>query len=185
MKITILNGDMNSQESIFSDYIKQVADIFTVPHSCTVFPLAEMKLHYCIGCFSCWWKNPGQCAIKDDAEKIFKSVINADLLIFASPLMAGFTSSELKKITDRIIVLLHPYIELKNGECHHRKRYEKYPQIGLLLKKEEDTDEEDIKIINDIYDRLAINFHGKRLFTKFVEENKAEDIVSELYQFEF
>ncbi len=67
----------------------------------------------------------------------------------------------MKKITDRLIVLLHPYIEIIEGECHHVKRYEKYPEIGVLLQPEEDTDEEDLAIVSDIYKRLAINLHSK------------------------
>ena len=84
--------------------------------------------------------------------------------------MAGFTSSTLKKITDRFVGLLHPYIKLKNGECHHLKRYDKYPDFGLVLKKEADTDTEDIEIINDIYDRFAINFHSTKKYIKLHEK---------------
>jgi multimeric flavodoxin WrbA len=129
-----------------------------------------MNLHYCTGCWSCWWKTPGECAIKDDAEQIFRAVINSELIVFASPLIAGFTSAMLKKIQDRLIVLLHPYLQINNGESHHRRRYDKYPEFGVIIDKEGDTDEEDLKIVKDIYDRLAINFHSKQRFIKFVDE---------------
>lgn len=135
MKITILNGDMKQDENDFSRYLEKLAEGFRENHSIYLYPLNKMNLHYCTGCWDCWWKTPGRCTINDGAEKIFKSVINSDFVIFASPLMAGFTSSSLKKITDRLIVLLHPYIKLKNGECHHKKRYDKYPDFGLILKK--------------------------------------------------
>lgn len=179
MKITILNGEMNLEESDFSVYIEKLSEGLRQQNSVTVFPLHKMNLHYCTGCWSCWWKTPGKCATKDDAEEIFKSVVNSDFLIFASPLMAGFTSSALKKITDRFVALLHPYIKMKNGECHHLKRYEKYPDFGLVLKKEADTDDEDIAIVNDIYDRLSINFHGAKKFIKFIDNTKIEEIIYE------
>ncbi len=179
MKITILNGNMRSQPDEFSAYIDQLNKKIKEDHSCHLYNLNEMNLRYCTGCWSCWWKTPGECSIKDEGEKIFPSVINSDFIIFASPLMAGFTSSALKKITDRLIVLLHPYIELINGECHHRKRYDKYPDFGLLLQKEADTDKEDLDIIKDIYDRLAINFHCRRKYLKFTDQDKIEDIIYE------
>lgn len=138
-----------------------------------------MNIRFCTGCWNCWWKTPGRCATTDDAEMIFKSVINSDFVIFASPLMAGFTSSSLKKITDRLIVLLHPYSKILNGEIHHEKRYDVYPDIGLILEKEKDTDSVDIDIVNSIYDRFAINFHTERRFTKFIHDSKIEDIVNE------
>ena len=94
-------------------------------------------------------------------------------------MIAGFTSSTLKKITDRLIVLLHPYIKLINGESHHQKRYNKYPDFGLILKKETDTDNEDLDIVNDIYDRFAINFHCEKKYMKYIDHDKVEDIIYE------
>lgn len=179
MKITILNGDMSVGESDFSRYMEQFTGQLKMHHSVDAFPLHTMNLHYCTGCWSCWWKTPGQCIKPDTAEQIFRSVINADFIIFASPLMAGFTSSALKKITDRLIVLLHPYVKLKNGESHHRKRYDRYPDFGLIVQKESDTDEEDIRIINDIYDRFALNFHNKRRYTRFIELDTIKDVIYE------
>ena len=165
MKITILNGDMQADGSGFSSYCARLAGQLQKEHTSELFNLAELDLKYCRGCWDCWWKTPGECTIKDDAGTIFRAVINADLVLFASPLRAGFTSSLLKKMTDRLIVLVHPYIELRNGECHHIKRYDRYPDMGVIVQKEGDTDDEDLGIVNDIYDRLAINFHSTvRLF---------------------
>jgi multimeric flavodoxin WrbA len=181
MKIVILNGDIKQEKSDFSEYLEKLTEEFRLNHTVQLFPLNKMNLHYCTGCWTCWWKTPGRCAIHDDAEEIFKSVINSDFFIFASPLIAGFTSSALKKITDRFIVLLHPYIKFINGESHHRKRYNKYPDFGLILDKETDTDNEDLKIISDIYDRLAINFHSKKKYMKFIDRDKPKDIVYETF----
>jgi multimeric flavodoxin WrbA len=171
MKITILNGDPNFKTSQFSKNIGDVVAKMGQKNAITTYNLAEMDLHFCTGCWSCWWKTPGLCAIKDDADIIFRSAMNCDLLVFASPLIAGFTSAELKKITDRLIVLLHPYIQLIDGECHHRKRYPKYPDLGVLLAKEPDTDEEDLSIVRDVYDRLAINFHSKVAMFMYLDDN--------------
>lgn len=179
MNIVILNGDIRQEESGFSVYLEKLAEEFRLNHAVQIFTLSKMNLHYCTGCWSCWWKTPGRCSINDDAEEIFRSVINSHFFIFASPLIAGFTSSALKKITDRLIVLLHPYIEIINGESHHRKRYTKYPDFGLVLEREKDTDNDDLEIVSDIYDRLAINLHCKKKYVKFIDQSKPKDIVYE------
>lgn len=176
MTITILNGYQGLQSGEFIQKLDNISNELAKNHNVNHFKLHKMNLHYCTGCWSCWWKTPGECAIKDDAEQIFRSVIMSDIVIFASPLVAGFTSSTLKKITDRLIVLLHPYIELINGECHHRKRYPNYPDIALIIDKEPDTDSEDISIVNEIYDRFSLNFHCKRRFTKLIDEVVLSDI---------
>lgn len=178
MTITILNGDQSNGS--FSNKIHSFTGELSEEHQVHLFNLSKMNLNYCTGCWSCWWKTPGECAHKDDGEQIFRAVINSNFLIFASPLVAGFTSSTLKKIQDRLIVLLHPYLQIINGESHHRKRYEQYPEFGVILEKEEDTDTEDLQIVKDIYDRIAINFHSKQRFTKFIDDINTEDIEHQL-----
>jgi len=179
MKITILNGDQGNESSRFTGFLKDLTDKLQEDNSVDLYRLQDMNIRYCTGCWSCWWKTPGLCAIRDDSEKILRSVISSDFLIFASPLIQGFTSSTLKKVTDRFVSLLHPYIKLINGESHHRKRYDSYPDFGLIIQREDDTDDANIKIINDIYDRIAINFHSKRRYTHFIEDNQLEEIIYE------
>jgi multimeric flavodoxin WrbA len=179
MNIAILNGDMGKGEGKFSIYLEKLTEALGNKHSVRAFNLDKMNLQYCTGCWSCWWKTPGRCAINDDAAEILKTVINSDFFILASPLIAGFTSSALKKITDRFVGLLHPYIELKNGERRHRKRYKKYPDFGLVLEKEKDTDNEDLQIVSDIYDRLALNLHCHKKFVKLIDHDKIEDVIYE------
>lgn len=179
MRITILYGNPSEGDKEFQFYLDDLRSKLEQENTIDIFHLDTMNLRYCTGCWSCWWKTPGRCIIKDDADKIFTSVINSDFLIFASPLIAGFVSSSLKKITDRLIVLLHPYIQFINGESHHRKRYDKYPPFGLLLKKEKDTDDEDIQIVKDIYDRLALNFHSTQQYLKLIDENSVDEVLLE------
>jgi len=179
MKITILNGDMAQGSSDFSNYLEKLAEKFQENHTVHLFRLNEMNIHYCVGCWNCWWKTPGRCTIQDDADQVLSSVINSDFIIFASPIIAGFTSSVLKKIHDRFVGLVHPYVIIKNEECHHKKRYDKYPDFGLLLEKEADTDDEDLKIIDEIYDRFALNFHCEKKYTKIITDTKIEDIIDE------
>lgn len=170
---------MNQNESEFSKLIGYLSERLKINHTVDVYPLDKMNLHFCNGCWNCWWKTPGRCVIEDDAHEILTSVINSDFIIFASPLKAGFTSSALKKMTDRFVVLVHPYIIIKEGESHHKKRYEKYPNFGLILQKESDTDGEDIQIVNEIYDRLSLNFHGQKKYTKFISNTNIEEIIDE------
>lgn len=135
------------------------------------FNLSEMKIKFCSGCWSCWLKTPGKCIQEDEMPRLLQSIIQSNLTIFISPIKMGFVSAEIKKITDKMIPLIHPYIEIVNGECHHRKRYDKYPKLGLILVDEEQNLESH-RIITGIYQRLAINFRSELAFSFFVNENK-------------
>ena len=179
MKIAILYGNPVTNDGQFTAFVEQLAVSYPDEVEVDLWKLDEMNLKYCIGCWTCWWKTPGECIHHDDAEPIFRSVISADLVLFASPLLAGFTSSSLKRITDRLIVLMHPYIIIRKGESRHRKRYPQYPEIGVLLKDEVDTDAEDIRIVSDTYHRLALNFHSRVRFVKRLAQTTIEEIIHE------
>jgi multimeric flavodoxin WrbA len=100
----------------------------------------------------------------DDIVPIHKAVINADLVIWASPLYKGYVSSLLKKVQERMIPLLHPYVEIVCGEIHHCKRYGHYPAYGVIVEKEQDTSNEEIQITQKIQERYALNFRSKLNF---------------------
>ncbi len=179
-RITILNGDPSAPDSEFTarlfEYCKHLAI-----RKCEfdIYHLSNMNIQHCSGCWNCWLKTPGKCSIQDDTPEIFKSITQSDLLIFASPMRAGFTSSVLKKFHDRLVSLIHPYMKIMNGELHHRKRYDTYPEIGVLVSAEHDTDNEDLIITEKIYDRFAINFHSHKSFFYNLDIKNTEEIADE------
>ncbi|MBA7553532.1 hypothetical protein ES705_46125 [subsurface metagenome] len=77
-------------------------------------------------------------------------------------------------VQDKLIALVHPYIELVDNECHHFKRYDRYHEIALVYQRAEDTDEDDIKIVTNIYRRFALNFKSKLIFSKDINEPTEE-----------
>ena len=91
----------------------------------------------------------------------------------------GFTSALLKKATDKLIPLLLPYFDFNNSEVHHIGRYEIFPLIGVLLEQSDDTDKEDLDIVNGIYSRIALILKTSISFT-FTSTEPIENIVHEI-----
>lgn len=175
MKITILNGNPNAASIEFDNYLKRLSDLLeSNNHTVTILKLREMGIRYCIGCFYCWVKTPGECIVADGSHDVCREYINSDFVLFASPVIMGFTSTLLKKAHDKLIPLLLPYAEFVQNEAHHLPRYEKYPLIGLLLEKGKDTDEKDIEIISAIYRREAISLKTSFCFTRLTDEPVGE-----------
>ncbi len=168
MNILVLDGTPTNNHTTFSSKLDLHLASLEPDTNFKVMKISELKLAFCNGCFNCWWRTPGVCNIRDDIDLVTEAVMKADRLLFASPMIHGFPSSLLKKVQDRLIPLLLPYIDLVDGECHHQKRYEHYPEIELFFGKEEDITPEDEHIVSDIYRRLAINFHSKIVKTQFV-----------------
>ncbi|MCJ7483994.1 MAG: flavodoxin family protein [Thermodesulfovibrionales bacterium] len=171
MKIIVLNGNPDNKNIKFDNYLTELAnDLQKKNHGTKIFTLRDMNINHCVGCFGCFVKTPGECVFKDDSAEICRSVVNADFVLFSSPIMMGFTSALLKKANEKLLPIFHPYFEFLNDETRHIKRYKKYPPIGLLLENNERTDKEDVFIISEIYRREAMNFKSSFSFTRFTND---------------
>lgn len=71
--------------------------------------LRDMDIHPCMGCFSCWTKTPGQCAIKDDMQKIYQEILEADIIIESFPLYFAGVPSRMRMMTERCLLFTKRY----------------------------------------------------------------------------
>lgn len=164
MKIAILNG--SPQPGALDACLAELKPALEAGgHSVTQLDLRDLTLRYCIGCWGCWVKTPGECANRDDSREMGRAVINADFVLWAAPLKMGFPTELLKRANDKHLPLIHPYMEFDQGEAHHLKRYPRYPRLGLLLEPETDTDARDLQIVTDIHCRTALNFKTRLEFS--------------------
>jgi len=165
MYCLIVNG--NPEPSAFDEYLDGFIErLAGEGHETKRFDLREMRLGFCTGCWSCWWKTPGLCSIPDDMELILREYGRADLVVWASPLILGNMSALLKRAQDRFVPMVHPYIEVKGGEYHHRPRYARNPDIGLIVGLPADegpTAEdkaEDLAVVRELFRRFSLNALG-------------------------
>ena len=171
MKITILNGNPTDQNTEFEQYLDRLTAILTTEqHAVTRLNLREMEMSYCIGCFGCWVKTPGECRAADESAQVCRAVIHSDFTLWAAPLQMGFPSALLKKAMDKSIPLIHPYIVVDHNEAHHLARYAHYPRLGLLLQKEDDTDGDDLRIVADVFSRTALNMKSWLDFVHSIDQ---------------
>ncbi|HTP10045.1 MAG TPA: NAD(P)H-dependent oxidoreductase [Anaerolineae bacterium] len=171
MKITILNGNPTDQNTGFEQYLDRLTAILTAQqHAVTRLNLREMEMSYCIGCFGCWVKTPGECRSADESAQVCRTVINSNFTLWAAPLQMGFPSALLKKAMDKSIPLIHPYIVVDHNEAHHLARYAHYPRLGLLLQKEDDTDSDDLRIVADVFSRTALNMKSRLDFVHSTDQ---------------
>ena len=117
MKITILNG--NPAPSAFDAYLAQLKTASEARSYVTQLDLRDMSLRYCIGCWGCWVKTPGECVCRDASLEMDRAVINADFVLWAAPLKMGFPAALLKMAKDKHLPLIHPYMVVDQGEAHH------------------------------------------------------------------
>ena len=78
----------------------------------------------CVGCFSCWNRDPGRCAIKDGYDNMGSLIHHADEVVVISRYTYGGFSGFVKNVFDRCLGYVLPQFEVAGGETHHQKRYD-------------------------------------------------------------
>lgn len=99
MKIIVLEGSPNKNGSthILADCFRQGAE--GAGHTVEMIDVAHAKIHPCTGCIHCGYEGP--CVQKDDVEDIRRKILDADMLVFATPLYYYGMSAQLKTMVDR------------------------------------------------------------------------------------
>lgn len=99
MKIVVLEGSPNKKGSthILADCFRQGAE--GAGHTVELIDTAHAEIHPCIGCIHCGYEGP--CVQKDDVEIIRKKILDADMMVFATPLYYYGMSAQLKIMIDR------------------------------------------------------------------------------------
>ncbi len=76
--------------------------------------IAEKKIAPCLACYAC--RKNGVCAIKDDMAEIMQKLINADVVVMASPVYFYSISAQLKALIDRTVCR---WTEVKDKEFYY------------------------------------------------------------------
>lgn len=142
------------------------------------FGLSEMKIAPCQGCFRCWTQTPGQCPIEDDSRKVARAFVNADLVVFFTPVTFGGYGFHLKKTLDRLICVVSPFFTKVSGEIHHKKRYVRYPRLlGIGLTASSDREAE--RVFKSLVRANSLNLHAPAQHAVVVSTRHGEDVVAE------
>ena len=122
------------------------------------FPLREMKLAHCLGCFNCWVKTPGICVEADAGREIARAIVRSDVTVLFTPVTFGGYSPELKKMVDRFVQIASPFFAMDHGEVHHPPRYAHLPRL-IMVGVQREPNPIEAHIFKTLAGRNAINFH--------------------------
>lgn len=96
----------------------------------------------CIGCFGCWIKNPGECVMKDGFNRMGEYIGNCESFTIITQSRYGEFSQFIKNVLDRSISAVHPYFVKRNGEMHHKLRYQNSPELRVICYSNDLSEEE-------------------------------------------
>lgn len=84
-------------------------------HSVEKIRVSEKKIAPCSACYYCR-QSGGACAHKDDMADILQKMIDADVLVLASPVYFYSIDAQLKALIDRTVAR---WLEVKNKEFYY------------------------------------------------------------------
>lgn len=99
MKIVVLEGSPNkngSSNMLANELIRGAQE---AGHTVQVIDAAHSDIHPCTGCIHCGYEGP--CVQKDDMEKFRGMILDADMVVFVTPLYYYGMSAQLKTMVDR------------------------------------------------------------------------------------
>lgn len=78
--------------------------------------LRDKSINYCTGCGFCNTNNYTACSQKDDMEEILNKMLDADVIVFGTPIYFYAMSGQMKTFIDRLCA---KYTHLSNKEFYY------------------------------------------------------------------
>lgn len=113
-KVLILSGSprKNGNSDILCDeFARGAADSGNEVEKIRV---AEKNIGYCRACYAC--KSTGKCVIKDDMAEVLQKMIDADVIVLASPVYFYSIDAQLKAVIDRTVAR---WLEVRDKEFYY------------------------------------------------------------------
>lgn len=112
--------------------------------------IGREDLAFCMGCFGCWVKSPGECVIQDLVAQINEKYVNADVVLYLCPVVFGQFSANMKNALDRWIPNILPFFEKRpDGSTIHPTRYDHNPR-QIMIAYADGLEKEDAQLFTDI-----------------------------------
>lgn len=110
MKALILMGSPRKEGNTASLLKPFVQALEKKGVDCKTFDVYDMNLNPCVACRTCQkdWTVFG-CPQDDDMQEIFDAAMEADLLVFASPIYSWYCTPPVKNVLDRLVYGMNKY----------------------------------------------------------------------------
>lgn len=113
-KVLILSGSPRkggNSDTLCDEFARGAAESGNAVEKVRV---AELDIGYCRGCYAC--KDSGKCIISDDMAPLLQKMIDADVIVLASPVYFYSIDAQLKAVIDRTVAR---WLEVHDKEFYY------------------------------------------------------------------
>lgn len=127
--------------------------------------LSDTNIEFCKGCCSCMNELENFCVINDDMKEIYKSMLEAEKIIIASPIYMNHITGILKNVIDR----LNPF------SCHGNLSGKKIYLI-TIGQMSEDENSEIATVIKEYFESISEFMEFEFIYVKNLTSGDIESI---------
>ena len=101
-KVLILSGSPRrggNSDTLCDQFLKGASD---ARHEVEKYFISSHNIGYCSACYYCQ-SHDGECCKKDDMTELMPKILEADVLVFSSPVYMYSLSAQLKTVFDRMV----------------------------------------------------------------------------------
>ena len=120
MKVLVINSsprmDKGNTAMILNPFLEGMREAGA---EVELFYTSKLNIKPCTGEFNCWIKTPGECYQNDDMQMLYPKILEADIMVFATPVYVDGVNGPMKNLIDRMLPRVQPFFELRDGHCRH------------------------------------------------------------------
>jgi NAD(P)H-dependent FMN reductase len=176
VKALLLNGAVTLRDMAEEVYAALESELRGRGFTVVGHDLSALDIPDCLGDFGCWTATPGTCVQPGPHREIARDLIQSDLAVWLTPITFGGYSSALKRQLDHCIPLVSPWFTTVEGETHHQRRYERFPDllaVGLM----DHADPLSASVFDRLVRRNAINMHVPRFASAAITSGELPQLV--------
>lgn len=135
IKVIGINGSHRGERGISQLLLdKFLQGAQTKGGDCKIIYPSKMNIASCKACHRCILETPGICFQKDDMSSLINQIEEADFLVIAAPVYFDSMPSDIKRMFERLMPILGPVFEFRNGRSYHlTAKKQKLNIVAILL----------------------------------------------------
>ena len=164
MKILMLNGSPRrngNTHAVLERMQKQLQE----GNQVELLNICTMKLSGCVACEGCS-RNGGHCVQHDDSDAVIQKIVQADAVIFGTPVYWWGMSSQLKMVVDKFYS--------QNGSFKTMKK-----KIGVLIVGANERKDPQYRSIGEQFDCIAKHLNWNMAFCESFSAYEPEEVLKQ------
>ena len=159
MKILVLNGSPRKGNTLTA--ITAFAKGVSNKHELEVVDTYKLKVSPCKGCGACQCYKG--CVAKDDSNMIVDKIVEADVVVFATPVYWWGITAQMKMVIDK---------------CYCKGALLKNKKAGIIVVGGAETDDKQYKLIKSQFDCISEYLAWDILFYNAYSATKTDDLAN-------